>query len=66
MQTEAVNGPPNTQPIPYQNNYMEFVYGQDCGGYYIRFFPDLPFLVKQTSGLNLSPQGETYEDLLSL
>ena len=35
MQIEAVVGAPKTQTLKYQENYMESVYGQDCGGYNI-------------------------------
>ena len=34
---------------------MEFIYGQDCGGYEITFDPDLPFLNQVISGVGLDP-----------
>mgnify|MGYP007082949866 CR=1 FL=1 len=33
MTIEAVVGEPVKQDLPYQDNYMEFIYGQDCGDY---------------------------------
>ena len=33
MVIEAVVGAPVDQSLTYQENYMEYIYGQDCGDY---------------------------------
>ena len=52
--------------MPYQNNYMEFIYGQDCGEYDITFTPPLDLLAMSSLGISLSPQGQPFIDTLTL
>lgn len=67
MQIEAVIGTPTSQDLPYQNNYMEFIYGQDCGDYEITFTPDISnILILETSGNSISPHGTPFIDKLNL
>ena len=33
MEIRVVNSPSSTQTLEYQRNYIEYVYGQDCGSY---------------------------------
>lgn len=43
MAIEAVVGEKQTQPLAYQENYIESVYNQNCGSYDIDYEPKLPF-----------------------
>ena len=44
MTVKAVSGAPVSQALLYQDNYIENIYGQDCGKYSIRFEPPLSIL----------------------
>lgn len=66
MTIQAVIGAPEEQDLPYQDNYMEFIYGQDCGDYQISFTPPLALLGLSSKGVLLSPQGQPFIDTLTL
>ena len=55
MSIQAVVGAPVDQSLAYQENYMETIYGQNCGSYGITFTPDLALLGLTVSGAGLSP-----------
>ena len=42
MTIEAVVGAPVTQNLPYQYNWIESLYNQNCGSYSISMAPELP------------------------
>ena len=66
MSIQAVVGVPVDQSLTYQENYMETIYGQDCGSYSITFTPELALLGLTVSGAGLSPLGVPFIDLLTL
>ena len=39
MSVSAMSSPLSTQTLPYMDNYIQFVYGQDCGTYSIALEP---------------------------
>ena len=45
MDTKAVSGPADVASLVYQENYMEFIYGQDCGSYTVTLSPTYSFLL---------------------
>ena len=42
MEVYAVSSPKQTKALAYQNNYIELVYGQNCGSYTLRVEPTDP------------------------
>ena len=44
MVTKAVSGPADIASLVYQENYMEYVYEQDCGTYTVTLSPTYTFL----------------------
>ena len=51
-----------TQTLAYQTNYMEAVYGQNCGSYSVRVTPTLPFFSMSSSGNIRDSNGNEYQD----
>ena len=41
---------------------MEDIYGQDCGGYGTRYYPEYPFFSFSASGNGKDPRGDPYID----
>lgn len=62
MEIEAVVGPTQTQTLKYQENYMNSVYGQDCGSYSIDYYPKYPFFSFSKAG-SVDYAGRPYTDL---
>ena len=44
METWAVSGPVDVQALPYYDNYMEYIYDQNCGTYSVVLEPAYSFL----------------------
>ena len=65
MAIEAVVGEKQTQPLAYQENYIESVYNQNCGSYDIDYEPKLPFFRLSQSGTT-DPRNNRYTDLGTL
>ena len=66
METWAVSGPADVEPLPYYDNYMEMIYDQNCGTYTVEIEPPYPFLTVQKAGsLGTSQWQHPYYDQIT-
>ena len=66
METKAVSGPVVVEPLPYYDNYIEYIYDQDCGTYSVTLEPVYSFLSIQTTGtVGTSQWAHQYPDQIT-
>ena len=66
MSTMAVSGPSDVATLDYQENYMEYVYNQDCGSYTVTMTPNLGLLTLRQTGATGGSNGHTFYDEVTL